>query len=167
MEDMMAAFNRVKLLMVMSAFLTMAWFGVAHATNNGPFAKSCPQGRYTMATTGWDITQSPYAPMALSGMVNLVCTGTRSGTYTGLFYATYPDYPGTIICQITGGTYTIDPSSGSISSSATLSGDGCIFSNPNLAEIGFLSDPSGNTISEVEIGQNWGDQIHYLWQRSN
>ena len=88
---------------------------------------------------------------------------------------TVPTEPAPAACKIGSGLYTIDPTTGAISMSATLSGacltDGTIPS-PSVSESGFLSDPSGATIDEVETSQQAsrttgvsGVVIHYIWTK--
>ncbi len=173
-------FSRSRLVLVVSALLVLSSSAICRAdgVRNGPFHNSCLNGRYTMATTGWDVTVNfpPGTPFALTGYVVTQCTGQGTGTYTGEFFATYPTVPGPpIVCAITGGTYFIDPGSGALTSSATLADvttNSCAaFGNKSLSESGFLSDPTGRQFYQVETGQQvtagapTGDTIHYIWTK--
>ncbi|MGA2409997.1 MAG: hypothetical protein ABSG46_06350 [Candidatus Binataceae bacterium] len=143
----------------------------ACAGSRPPFAKSCLSGRYTMSATAWDVTNNypPGTPFALAGYVVTVCTSAGAGTYTGQIFATYPGVTPPPVCNITDGTYSIDATSGAITSSATLAdvttGSCAAFGNKSLAESGYLSDPTGQQLYQVETGQAGGDTINYVWTR--
>jgi hypothetical protein len=150
-----------------------------------PFAGSCLYGRYVAATTGLDVSAfeldptipNANIPLALAGEIDFTCTGTNPahGAFTGNLVVTVPTEPAPAACTIGSGYYTIDPTTGAISMSATLSGaclyDGTIPS-PYVSESGFLSDPSGATINAVETSQQdsrskgvSGVVIHYIWTK--
>ena len=134
---------------------------VAHATPTQPFAKTCLSGRYVAAGSGFDVTYGN--AFAVAGFVNLTCTpGQDKGTYTGLITVTYAMNQGFIYsttvqpstCAITGGTYTIDPTTGAIAASAVLNQTptgSCNFTTPlPYFQAGYLSDPLGAQIFEVD-----------------
>jgi len=79
------------------------------------------------------------------------------------------------ICSITNGTYTIDPATGLITSSATLGApnsvpsglNSCLFvSNPNVQEVGYLSDPTGQKLYVVETGQLQTDVLSLVYTKA-
>jgi hypothetical protein len=137
---------------------------VAHAaTPPQPFAKTCLSGRYVTAGSGLDVYFGN--AFAVAGYVNLTCTpGQDKGTYTGLVTVTYPypsnqyyTLPNTTVqpntCALTGGTYTIDPTTGAITAQATLgpaSSGTCIFTSATYSQAGYLSDPLGAQIFAVD-----------------
>ena len=139
------------------------------AASGGLFSKSCLTGRYVMATTAFDVSNNN-TPFAVTGFVNLNCTGTRQGTYTGQFFATYPGVTPPPVCNISNGTYTIDPNTGQLTSQSTLTdvftGSCAAFGNKTLSEYGYLSDPTAKQFYQVETGQNGGDTMHFIWTKS-
>ena len=161
--------RKYNLYTVAIGLLLCALAAPAWAAPRPPFARSCLSGRYVMATTGWDVTVNfpPGTPFALTGYVVAMCTGSGTGTYTGQVFATYPGVTPPPVCNITGGTYSIDPVSGALTSSATLAdvttGSCAAFGNKSLSESGYLSDPSAEQLYLVETGQGGGDTIHYIW----
>jgi hypothetical protein len=143
----------------------------AWAAEAPPFANSCLIGRYAMATTGWDVTNNfpPGTPFAITAYVQTKCTSPGNGTYIGRLFATYPGVTPSPVCEITEGTYKINPVSGVIWSTATLAdataGSCAAFGNKTLAEFGVLSDPTAKQFYQVETGQGGGDTIHYIWTK--
>ncbi len=173
--------SRSSFFLVVGVLLVLSGSAVCGADGPrvGPFHKSCLNGRYTMATTAWDVSEPPPGvPLALTGYITARCTTDGYGTYTGQLLGTYPNEPNPpITCLITLGTYTIDPGTGAITMAATLadppSSTSCSdgFPSMTVSESGFISDPSAKQIDEVETSQQAGSPnttgviIHYIWTR--
>lgn len=145
-----------KRIILLGMVLSLSAAGISWAGKRPPFQRSCLSGRYTMSATGIDLAVNNN-PFALVAYINATCTGARQGTFTGQVYGTYP---GSVtpphLCQISGGTFTIDANSGAIHTTGTLgdvtSGSCAGFSAP-LDEYGFLADPKGDAFDVVETGQ--------------
>jgi len=125
---------------------------------NPPFKSTCLSGRYAAAGSGIDVFFGN--PFAAAGYVQLTCTKAgATGTYTGMLTITYPTSnsslttPGAEVeaftCTLTNGLYTLDPSTGAITATATIGG--CeLFATPvTYNQSGYVSDPSGHQIYVV------------------
>ncbi len=173
-------FSRLSLVLVAGALLVLSSSAIcwADGANNGPFHNSCLKGRYVTATTGWDVSEPPPGvPLALTGYIVAQCTGQVTGIYSGQLFGTYPNEPNPPITCLVTGTYSIDGGTGAITMNGTLadppSSTSCSdgFASMTVSESGFLSDPSGKQIDEVETSQQAGDSgttgviIHYIWTK--
>jgi len=152
-------------LMLLTLVLGLVARTAAAATPPPPFANTCLSGRYLTAGSGLDVYFGN--PFAVAGFVNLTCIpGQDKGTYTGLITVTYAQggqffnsqasvQPST--CALTGGTYTIDPTTGAIAASATLGPANtgvCNFSTLTYSQAGYVSDPLGLQIFVVDESPN-------------
>lgn len=152
----MQVFRRARLITLFGMVLSVSVPGISWAKSKPPFRSSCLSGRYTMRTTGIDLAVDNN-PFALVAYIQATCTGARQGTFTGQVYGTYP---GSVtpphLCQITGGTFSIDANTGALHTTGTLAdvtaGSCAGFSAP-LDEYGFLADPKADAFDVVETGQ--------------
>jgi hypothetical protein len=149
------------------------------------------------AGSGLDITF--LNPFAVVGVLNFTCTKNGTGTYTGSTIVTYPvanpnplslvegsllgppfnPFSSVVfptICSITG-TYTIDPTTGLVASTAMLADPASVptglnfctksfFSEFNLQEVGYLSDPTAQKLYLLEIGQQQSDVLSLVYTKA-
>lgn len=163
------------------------------ADATGPFP-SCLTGRYVTTGSGLDITL--LNPFAVVGVLNFTCTSSGTGTFTGSTIVTYPVAsaagPRTVtgsllggnqfnnvvfptICNVTG-TYTIDPTTGLIASVGTIGNpatnvpglNACLdlFRDTSLQEFGYLSDPTAQSIYELETGQQQSQVLNLVYTKA-
>lgn len=150
--------GRVKFVMFLGLLLSLSVPGISWAKKQPPFRFSCLSGRYTMSTTGIDLAVNNN-PFALVAYIQATCTGVNQGTFTGQVYGTYPtSVTPPHLCDITSGTFTINPDTGAIHTTGTLTDalnqpGSCNGFSPQLDEYGFLTDPRADGFYVVETGQ--------------
>jgi hypothetical protein len=137
-------------------------------------------------------------PFAVTGALNFTCNTppNGTGTYTGSIIVTYPvaglsplttiagsltgnnafnNVVAPTLCSVTNGIYSIDPTTGLITSTATLANPTSVpsglvkcldlFSDTSLADDGYLSDPSAKKLYVLEIGQQQSDVLSLVYTK--